>query len=52
MLILISEGLSVYEISERKHRSYKTIWTHKYNSYKKLELKMMWILLIYYIDYE
>ncbi|EEO5048721.1 hypothetical protein JKL81_004637 [Salmonella enterica] len=39
MLILISEGLSVYEISERKHRSYKTIWTHKYNSYKKIGIK-------------
>ncbi|EDH1936485.1 hypothetical protein GC455_21435 [Salmonella enterica] len=39
VLILISEGLSVYEISERKHRSYKTIWTHKYNSYKKNGIK-------------
>ncbi|EQA8868590.1 EAL domain-containing protein [Citrobacter braakii] len=39
VLTMISEGLSVYAISERKHRSYKTIWAHKYKAYKKLGVK-------------
>lgn len=39
VLTMISEGLCVNTISERKCRSYKTIWSHKSNAYKKIGVK-------------
>jgi len=39
VLSLISKGVSVSEISDLKHRSYKTIWAHKHNAYKKMGIK-------------
>lgn len=39
VLVLISKGISVNSISELKHRSYKTIWAHKNNAYKKIGIK-------------
>ncbi|EAW7736375.1 EAL domain-containing protein [Salmonella enterica] len=39
VLVLIAKGISVNSISELKHRSYKTIWAHKNNAYKKIGIK-------------
>ncbi|HHT2664623.1 TPA: EAL domain-containing protein [Citrobacter freundii] len=39
VLAFISKGTSVNTISKIKHRSYKTIWTHKNNAYKKIGVK-------------
>lgn len=39
VLILIAKGLSIHSISKLKYRSYKTIWSHKNNAYKKMKIK-------------
>lgn len=39
VLTFISKGVSVNTISRIKHRSYKTIWAHKKNAYKKIGVK-------------
>ena len=39
VLVLIAKGVSVNSISRQKHRSYKTIWAHKNNAYKKMGIK-------------
>lgn len=39
VLVLIAKGVSVNSISKLKNRSYKTIWSHKNNAYKKLRIK-------------
>lgn len=39
VLVLIAKGVSVNSISKFKNRSYKTIWTHKNNAYKKMMVK-------------
>lgn len=39
VLTFISKGTSVNTISKIKHRTYKTIWAHKNNAYKKIGVK-------------
>lgn len=39
VLVLVARGVSINTISKLKHRSYKTVWTHKNNGYKKIGVK-------------
>ncbi|MBJ9048925.1 EAL domain-containing protein [Citrobacter braakii] len=39
VLVLIAKGVSINSISKFKNRSYKTIWAHKNNAYKKMGIK-------------